>query len=165
MKRSGMTLLEILIVLSILAVLIAIIAPRILNSQKKADVNTAKVQLAGIESALKNFAVDNRTFPQTEEGLKALLEKPADEKRFKNWDGPYFEKNALPVDPWGNEFKYEYPSTHGLPDSPDVWSLGPDGEDKTEDDIVNWTTREDGENAGDNSSTSKKSNDFEPAKK
>ena len=138
MKRSGMTLLEILIVLSIMAVLIAIIAPRILGSQKKADIKATRLQLSNIEEALKLYAADNRTFPNTEEGLVSLLQAPSDEKRSKNWDGPYFDGEDIPVDPWGNEFKYEYPSTHGSRDFPDIWSFGPDGEENTDDDIFNW---------------------------
>jgi general secretion pathway protein G len=139
MKRSGMSLLEILIVLSILAVLIAIIAPRILGSQKKADIKSTRLQIANIESALKLYSTDVRTFPSTEEGLAALLEKPSDEKRARQWDGPYFDGEQLPVDPWGNEFKYEYPPTHGKRDFPDLWSFGPDGEENSDDDIVNWS--------------------------
>lgn len=162
MKRSGMTLLEILIVLSILAVLIAIIAPRILGSQKIADVKATKLQVSNIEQALKLYAADCRTFPQTEEGLAALMSKPADEKRAKNWDGPYFDGETSPVDPWDNEFKYEYPPSHGKRDFPDIWSLGPDGEENTEDDIVNWSATGDGDTSKDNSnSTSSGSNDFD----
>jgi general secretion pathway protein G len=140
MKRSGMSLLEILIVLSIMAVLIAIIAPRILGSQKKADIKATKLQISNIEEALKLYAADNRTFPNTEEGIAALFEAPADEKRAKNWEGPYFDGDGVPVDPWGNEFKFEYPSTHGSRDFPDIWSFGPDGEDNTEDDIANFSS-------------------------
>jgi general secretion pathway protein G len=104
MKRSGMSLLEILIVLSIMAVLIAIIAPRILGSQKKADIKATKLQISNIEEALKLYAADNRTFPNTEEGIAALFEAPADEKRAKNWEGPYFDGDGVqirvPLNPW-----------------------------------------------------------------
>lgn len=145
MKRAGMSLLEILIVLSILAVLIAIVAPRILGSQKKADIKSAKLQIANIEEALKLYAADNRTFPTTEEGLKALISKPDDEKRTRSWDGPYFDGEDVPVDPWGNEFRYEYPPTKNQRDFPDLWSLGPDGMENTDDDIGNFSTTKDGE--------------------
>lgn len=155
MKRAGMSLLEILIVLSILAVLIAIIAPRILGSQKKADIKATIIQIDGIEEALKLYSADNRTFPQTEEGLAALLEKPSDEKRAKNWDGPYLDGEELPVDPWGNEFKYEYPPSQGKLDFPNIWSLGPDSEENTEDDIVNWKSTDSGDS---DSGSSRESN-------
>ncbi len=153
MKRSGFSLLEILIVLSIMAVLIAIIAPRILGSQKKADIKATRMQISNVEEAVKLYAADNRNFPQTEEGLAALLEKPSDEKRAKNWDGPYFDGETAPVDPWGNEFHYEYPASHGKRDFPDIWSFGPDGEENTDDDIVNWTSS-DSQDATDNDSSS-----------
>lgn len=156
MKRSGMSLLEILIVLSILAVLIAIIAPRILGSQKKADIKATRLQISNIEEALKLYAADNRTFPNTEEGLAALLEKPADEKRAKNWDGPYFDGEGAPIDPWGNEFGYEYPPTQGKRDFPDIWSSGPDGEQNSEDDVTNWTVSEGDGGGGDDSSSNGK---------
>lgn len=159
MKRSGMSLLEILIVLSILAVLIAIIAPRILGSQKKADIKATRLQISNIEEALKLYAADNRTFPNTEEGLLAMMEKPSDEKRAKNWDGPYFDGEGAPVDPWGNEFSYEYPPTQGKRDFPDIWSSGPDGEQNNEDDITNWTSSDGQGGSKDDStgSTEKKS--------
>jgi general secretion pathway protein G len=143
MKRSGISLLEILIVLSIMAVLIAIIAPRLLGSQKKADIKAANLQIDGIEEALKLYAADNRVFPNTEEGLRALLEKPADEKRSRAWDGPYFDGEDLPADPWGNEFFYEYPPTRNKRDFPDIWSTGPDGEENTDDDIGNFKKESD----------------------
>ncbi|NOX55565.1 MAG: prepilin-type N-terminal cleavage/methylation domain-containing protein [Planctomycetes bacterium] len=54
------------------------------------------------------------------------------------WDGPYLRKNEIPLDPWGNPYQYEYPPTHGTGDQPDIWSLGPDGQDGTDDDITNW---------------------------
>lgn len=157
MKRTGMSLLEILIVLSIMAVLIAIIAPRILGSQKKADIKATKLQLDGIEQALKMYAADNRTFPQTEEGLDALLEAPSDEKRSKNWAGPYFDGEELPRDPWANEFHYEYPPSHGKRDFPDVWSSGPDGEENTPDDIINWKADSSGDSSSNSSGAENKS--------
>jgi general secretion pathway protein G len=157
MKRSGMSLLEILIVLSILAVLIAIIAPRILGSQKKADIKSTNLQISNIEEALKLYAADNRTFPNTEEGLLALLERPSDEKRGKSWDGPYFDGEEVPADPWGNEFNYEYPPVNGKRDFPNIWSNGPDSEENTEDDIVNWKSS--GGEAGAESGGTDDSND------
>jgi general secretion pathway protein G len=155
MKRSGMTLLEILIVLSILAVLIAIIAPRILGSQKKADIKAANLQISNISEALKLYAADNRSFPSTEEGLAALLEKPSDEKRAKAWDGPYFDGEELPADPWGNEFHYEYPPKNNTRDFPDIWSNGPDGEENTDDDLTNWKSKS---GSGDSESKDSSSN-------
>jgi general secretion pathway protein G len=160
MKRSGMSLLEILIVLSIMAVLIALVAPRILGSQKKSEIKAANMGIFGIKKGLDSYYVDNRTFPSTEEGLAALYEAPSDEKRAKKWDGPYMEGSLEKmVDPWGNEYKYEYPSTHGSEDFPDIWSVGPDGEDNTDDDVANFSidSDESGSNSNSDSGSSKKS--------
>ncbi len=87
-----------------------------------------------------------RTFPSTEDGLQALIEAPSDERAARKWDGPYLDDDVLPVDPWDNPFEYEYPPTHNNRDFPDIWSLGPDGEADTDDDIVNW--RQDSGEAG-----------------
>ncbi len=85
--RRGLTLLELMIVLVILVGIIALVGPRVLGTQKKADIRTAQAQIGNLESALKMFAVDMKTFPTTEEGLKLLVEAPEDEALAKNWDG------------------------------------------------------------------------------
>jgi general secretion pathway protein G len=137
-RRGGFTLMEMLLVLAILVVLMGLVGPRILGSQKKADISTTKTQLGMFKATLERFALDMRRFPSTEEGLIWLLEKPTDAEGTDNWDGPYLEGSEIPQDPWGNEYQYEYPPTRGRSDFPDIWSLGPDGQDGTEDDIVNW---------------------------
>ena len=140
--RAGFTLVEIMIVLAILVLLVAMVRPRLLSTQEKADAKITQTQIEGLEQALDFYKVDNRTFPSTEEGLQALLSKPQDENRSRNWAGPYLEENAVPVDPWGNAYRYEYPGTRGGSEDPNIWSIGPDGKDKTQDDIVNWTAPE-----------------------
>jgi general secretion pathway protein G len=79
-----------------------------------------------------------------ESRLEALIEQPADQDRAKNWDGPYL---LMPLeDPWDNEFQYAFPGARGGDETrPDIWSLGPDGKDNTEDDIGNWERAEDRE--------------------
>ncbi len=139
--RGGFTLVEIMIVLAILVLLLAMVGPRLLKTQEKADQKITVTQINNMEQALDLYKVDNRSYPSTEEGLKALLERPADEARGRNWAGPYLSEDALPVDPWGNAYRYEYPPTQGKnKDTPNIWSPGPDGKDSTEDDIANWTT-------------------------
>lgn len=138
--RRGFTLVELMVVLAILVLLVAMVGPRLLGSQKKADVKATMQQINNLESCLQLYAVDNRTFPTTEEGLGQLLNRPIDETRSVNWDGPYLEADALPSDPWGRPYKYEFPPTRGRRnDTPIVWSFGPDGQDNTEDDITSWT--------------------------
>lgn len=138
-RSSGFTLVEIMVVLAILVLLVALVGPRVLKTQDKADVKITQTQISNIEQSLDFYKADVRTYPSSEEGLAALLKKPADEARGQNWAGPYLDEEALPVDPWGNPFRYEYPPTHGVStDKPNLWSAGPDGKDETEDDIVNW---------------------------
>lgn len=148
-RRSGFTILELLIVLVILVGILAIVGPRLLGSQKKADIKIAQAQISNLETALKEYAADMKGYPKTEDGLMALIKKPADEKKAQRWAGPYLDEPQLPADPWDNEFIYQYePSSDGF-DRPTIISKGPDGEENTEDDIFNFKPRE-----GDGSDTS-----------
>lgn len=148
---GGFTLVEVMIVMVILVLLAGLVVPGLLGKQKKAKIQTAKAQIGGFKGALEHYALEMDTFPTTEQGLESLVEEPqADDERTGNgkskWDGPYLNADDVPADPWGNDYQYEYPPTHGKRDSPDIWSFGPDGEDDTEDDIVSWKkVSEDGE--------------------
>jgi len=155
-RRGGFTLMEMLLVLAILVVLMGLVGPRILRSQKKADINTTKTQIGGFKSTLQHYALDMRTFPSTEEGLAVLLEEPSDPDEAAKWDGPYLDGTEIPKDPWGNDYQYEYPPSHGKGDFPDIWSYGPDGQEGTEDDIVNWTKEDQAQEESAPSSPKKK---------
>ena len=144
---SGFTLVELLIVLGILAMLMALVAPRVLKSGEKANVKKAQVDIAAFKEVLKMYHLDMKKFPTTEQGLAALSTEPEDSGEGSPWDGPYLETDGVPLDPWNNSYQYEYPSTHGKSDYPDIWSWGPDGEDGTEDDIVNWKKDSAGDDA------------------
>jgi general secretion pathway protein G len=145
-RSRGFTLVEMLVVLAILVLLVGMVAPRVLKSRKKADINSAKAQIGMLRSCLERYAVDMKDFPTTEEGLSALIRVPEEgEFATANWDGPYVNQPRIPKDPWGNDYQYEYPPTHGSGDYPDIWSYGPDGEDETEDDIVSWGSTDGGE--------------------
>ncbi|MBM4088453.1 MAG: type II secretion system protein GspG [Planctomycetes bacterium] len=137
-RREAFTLLELMIVLVILVLLFAMVGPRLLGSQKKADAKLARTQISNLEAALELYHVDMRSFPSTEDGLRALLEAPSDERAARKWEGPYLDDDVLPVDPWDNQFEYEYPSSHQRSGKPAIWSLGPDGEGDTGDEITNW---------------------------
>jgi general secretion pathway protein G len=145
-EPGGFTLVELLIVLGILAMLMALVAPRVLKSGEKANVKKTQVDIAAFKQVLKLYHLDMKKFPTTEQGLTALSEEPEDLGDMSPWDGPYLESDEAPLDPWNNSYQYEWPSTHGKADYPDIWSFGPDGEDGTEDDIVNW--KRDGEEEG-----------------
>ena len=141
-NRKGLTLLELMIVLIILVGLIALVGPRLLGTQKKADIRTAQTQIGNLASALKMYVVDMKSFPLTEEGLQALVAAPEDESISKNWDGPYIEGGKLPRDPWGGEFQYEFESadsedSKGTDAFPRIFSSGPDRQPGTADDISN----------------------------
>ena len=141
--RRGFTLIELMIVLVILVMLFAIAGPRLLGTQKKADIKGTKAQMGNLEASLKLYAVDMRTFPNSEDGLAALIKPPSDEAKARKWDGPYLDDEVVPADAWGNAFVYEYPPTKGGRDFPNIASAGEDGEADTEDDIVNWRELED----------------------
>ena len=146
--RAGFTLVEMLVVLAILVLLVTMVVPRIIGSQKKADINAAKTQIGMYKAALERYALDCKKFPETEQGLNALVSKPADLNENTSWDGPYVT-GEIGKDPWGNEYQYAYPPERGSGDNPDIWSYGPDGEDNTDDDICSWTAGSGGGRSGD----------------
>lgn len=155
--RSGLSLLEVMIVLIILVGLMAIVGPRLLGTQKKADIRTAQVQIGNIASALKLYAADMKSFPTTEEGLELLITAPEDEAMARNWSGPYLEDGKVPVDPWGSPLGYEYgdleasgssdpnSSDSATPEFPLIFSMGPDKQPGTSDDIANRSKEEESE--------------------
>ncbi len=147
-RRDGFTLTEMLIVLAILVMLVALVVPGFLGAQRRADRQNAQAQIGLLRGALERYAMDTRNFPNTEEGLQALISQPSDLESGPgaSWDGPYLSTDELPRDPWGNEYQYVYPPERGSGDFPDIWSLGPDGEDNTDDDITNWSTTAEGDN-------------------
>ncbi len=138
-RRGGFTMVELLIVLGILVMLFAIVGPRVLKSGKKADANVAKAQIAAFKPMLEHYHIAMKTFPSSEQGLDALYAAPEDLGENAAWDGPYGDGDDVPTDPWGNAYQYAFPSAQGERDFPDIWSMGPDGEDGTEDDICNWS--------------------------
>lgn len=155
-KRNGFTLIEMLVVLAILVLLMSMVGPKILGSRQKADINSAKTQIGMLQDSLQTYNIDMRTYPATEQGLVALVESPSESNDTKGakggassnagskWDGPYVAKSSIPKDPWGNDYQYEFPPTHGKDKTiPNLWSFGPDGEDGSEDDIVSWAGEED----------------------
>ncbi len=127
-RRRGFTLIELMVVIVILGLLAALVAPKFLKRGEEAKVTTTQVQMKNIEQALKLYKLHNSFFPTTDQGLKALVEKPETEPVPKNWKGPYMDK--VPKDAWGNEFIYISDGKHFTLISP-----GPDGEEGTEDDL------------------------------
>ena len=137
LRARGFTLIEILVVVSILAILGALIVPKIMDRPNEARVVAAKHDIAAIVAALKLYKLDNGRYPTTEQGLKALMQKPSSEPLPGNWKtGGYLEK--APKDPWGNDYLYLNPGFKG---EIDVISYGADGKqggEGFESDIGSW---------------------------
>lgn len=140
--ERGFTFIEIMVVVAILAILAALVVPRIMGRTDDAKRTAAKVQIRNIEGALQLYKLDNGVYPSTEQGLKALIEKPTVGLIPKKWKVGGYLPN-LPEDPWGNPYKYLSPSKKG---DYEVTSLGTDGEVGGEGinaDITNWNMDKD----------------------
>ena len=135
----GFTLIELLVVMAIIAMLAALVGPKILGRSDDAKVADAKVQVRNLETALKLYKLDNGQFPATEQGLSALVAKPTTGIIPKNYKAEgYIESKQVPKDPWGNEFLYLSPGEHG---DYDLCSNGADGAKGGEGkaaDVCNW---------------------------
>jgi general secretion pathway protein G len=141
-SRGGFTLIEIMVVIVILAMLAALVGPKLMGRTDDAKVKTTGIQLKGLESALKLYKLDNGSYPSTEQGLGALVTKPTVGVIPKNYkDGGYLESKAVPKDAWGNDFLYVSPGEHG---DYDLFSYGSDGAKGGEGknaDITSWDTK------------------------
>jgi len=137
--RGGFTLLEIIVVVFILSLLVAIVAPKIMGRTDDAKIADAKVQIKNFETALKLYKIDNGSYPTTEQGLESLIEKPTTgQVPGKYREGGYLEQKKIPLDPWGNPYMYVSPGVHG---DFDILSYGADGKEGGEGkdaDIKSW---------------------------
>lgn len=132
-SKLGFTLVELLVVISIIALLAALVGPRLFPKLGKGKQSAAKAQIELLGQALDQFRLDSGRYPSTEEGLRALVANPGVE----NWDGPYLKRN-LPNDPWGRPYQYACPGTNG---DYDILCYGRDGRpggDGEDRDITSW---------------------------
>ena len=132
--RRGFTLLELLVVMVIIGLLAAYVGPKYFSQVGKSEIKSASAQIVGLEKALEQYRIDVGRYPSTEQGLAALLARPADTPR---WAGPYLGK-ALPSDPWGQAYQFKAPGTRG---DVDLYSFGRDGRpggEGADADIGNW---------------------------
>lgn len=141
-NRGGFTLIEIMVVIVILAMLAALVGPRLMGRTDDAKVTDAQVQIKNIETALKLYKLDNGSYPSTEQGLGALVEKPTVGVIPKSYkDGGYLESKKMPKDPWGNDYLYVSPGEHGDYDLFSYGSDGAKGGDGKNADITSWDTK------------------------
>jgi general secretion pathway protein G len=137
-SQAGITLIEMLVVMTIIALFAALVAPRMLKKSDTARVTAAHAQINSFMTALGTYKLDTGLYPTTEQGLEALRTKP---QGVEQWQGPYLPQE-IPVDPWGHPYVYKFPGEHG--DEPDVISYGQDGQpggDGLNADIVSWKSQ------------------------
>ena len=136
-RQTGFTLIEIMVVVVILGILAAMVAPKILSRPDQAKVTVARSDIETIAQALELYRLDNGLYPNLDQGLDALATKPTAAPEPRNWNPEGYLKKT-PQDPWGNPYMYLQPGTHG---KYDLYSLGADGREGGEGldaDIGNW---------------------------
>ena len=134
-RQAGVTLIEMLVAVTIIALFATLVAPRLLRKGDTARVTAAHAQINSFMTALGAYKLDTGMFPTTEQGLQALRTRPSG---LAQWDGPYLPQE-IPPDPWGHAYLYKYPGEHG--DEPDIVSYGLDGQPGGEGlnaDILSW---------------------------
>ena len=137
-KEQGFTLLEVMVVIVILGILASMVVPNLMGSQERANMQKAVSDVTALETSLSLYKMDNYDYPTTEQGLEALVEQTDIEPEPRRFpEGGYIKR--LPKDPWGNDYVLLNPGEQG---KMDVFSVGPDGEAGTEDDIGNWNLGE-----------------------
>ena len=137
-SQAGLTLIEMLVVVTIIAVFDAVVGPKVLQRADVAKKTAVRQQINSFNTALGAYKLDTSLFPTNEQGLKALRDKP---EGVNGWQGPYLPQE-VPTDPWNRPYVYKYPGEHG--DEPDIISYGADGQpggvDMNED-IVSWKSK------------------------
>lgn len=133
--RAGVTLIEMMVVVTIIALFSALVLPKMFKRADAARVTAARTQINGFMTALGAYKLDTSTFPTTEQGLAVLRNRP---ENVNGWNGPYLPQD-VPLDPWGRPYAYKFPGEHG--DEPDIISYGADGQPGGEDinaDVLSW---------------------------
>jgi general secretion pathway protein G len=134
--EEGYTLVEILVVISIIGMLVALVGPRVLNYLGESKVKTAKIQIQSFAAALDLYYLDTGRYPSNSEGLDALVQRGGG---IAAWNGPYLKGGNVPNDPWGKPYVYRSPGEHGTYDIISYGSDGQEGGTGTAADITSWS--------------------------
>ena len=134
--ERGFTLVEILVVITIIGLIMALVGPRVINYLGEAKVKAAKIQIQSFSSALDLYYLDAGRYPSSSEGLTALAQRPGGAA---TWNGPYLKGGVVPNDPWGRPYLYRAPGEHGAFDIVSYGSDGQEGGTGTAADIVSWS--------------------------
>jgi general secretion pathway protein G len=136
-SNEAFTMIEIMLVVIIIGILVAMVAPNLAGRGQQARIAAARADIdANMAAALDLYEMDNGRYPTTEQGLAALIREPSASPVPQSWSGPYLKKKRIPIDPWGNPYIYVAPGDNNTEEF-DLSSQGPDGEE-SDDDINNW---------------------------
>jgi general secretion pathway protein G len=134
-SERGFTLVEILVVITIIGLIMGLVGPRVLNYLTESKAKAAKIQIESFASALDLFFLDAGRYPSSSEGLGALVQRPGN---ISGWNGPYLKGSVVPADPWGNAYIYRSPGQHGAYDIVSFGADGQEGGSGTAGDITSW---------------------------
>ncbi len=138
-RRSGFTLIEIMLVIAIIALLVGTVIVNIGPQRKKAYITATQNQISSYKMALQTYSLDNGIYPTTDQGLQALIAPPTSEPVPTKWHGPYLEPAVIKPDSWNRAYIYVCPAQQNPdPEGFDLSSSGPDGRPNTDDDVVSW---------------------------
>jgi general secretion pathway protein G len=133
--QRGFTLVELLVVITIIGLIMGLVGPRVLNYLTESKAKAAKIQIESLSSALDLYFLDVGRYPSTSEGLTALVKRPGSTAA---WNGPYLKGGLVPADPWGNAYVYRSPGEHGTYDIISYASDGVEGGTGAATDITSW---------------------------
>jgi len=134
--ERGFTLVEILVVITIIGLIMGLVGPRVVNYLGESKVKAARIQIESFSSALDLYYLDNGRYPSSAEGLAALVQRSGNSPA---WNGPYLKGGLVPADPWGHPYLYRAPGEHGLYDLVSLGSDGQEGGAGTAADVTSWT--------------------------
>lgn len=134
--ERGFTLVEILVVITIIGLIMGLVGPRVLNYLTESKSKAAKIQIESLSSALDLYFLDTGKYPNSSEGLAALVQRPGSTV---SWNGPYLKGGSLPKDPWGNPYVYRSPGQHGTYDIISYGADGQEGGNGPGTDVTSWT--------------------------